>query len=301
MNYKLARCCNPIYGDDVFGFISSDGVVKIHRSDCPNSAHIRERYPLPHHIHTLERKSRRTIRRHHLRNRNRRYRYSHQHHIHNQQRTRHPAPQHSYRLTRRQFPRPSRRRRKLHGKSRRSYTQNQDHKRCQACATQQIRPDYTSFVKLPRRPSYPCSPAATRMPMPQDAWWPQAQASLDRGDYDSAFIYLDSLSAAYPRQIEAGRRGLALRPRAIEGRTNQEIIELQCYLQAHQATADSADPAVYGHPAVRGCIRRLLHGQRRAEKLPRMQHRSSTTDPIRRILHHFITGRTHHANTPPYH
>ncbi len=45
MNYKLARCCNPIYGDDVFGFISSDGVVKIHRSDCPNSAHIRERYP----------------------------------------------------------------------------------------------------------------------------------------------------------------------------------------------------------------------------------------------------------------
>ncbi len=67
----------------------------------------------------------------------------------------------------------------------------------------------------------------------------QAQASLDRGDYDSAFIYLDSLSAAYPRHIEAGRRGLALRPRAIEGRTNQEIIELQCYLQAHQATADS--------------------------------------------------------------
>lgn len=45
MNYKLARCCNPIYGDDVFGFISSDGVVKIHRSDCPNASHIRERYP----------------------------------------------------------------------------------------------------------------------------------------------------------------------------------------------------------------------------------------------------------------
>jgi len=45
MNYKLARCCNPIYGDDVFGFISSDGVVKIHRADCPNARHIRERYP----------------------------------------------------------------------------------------------------------------------------------------------------------------------------------------------------------------------------------------------------------------
>lgn len=45
MNYKLARCCNPIYGDDVFGFISSDGVVKIHRNDCPNARNIRERYP----------------------------------------------------------------------------------------------------------------------------------------------------------------------------------------------------------------------------------------------------------------
>ena len=45
MNYKMARCCNPIYGDSVFGFISSDGVVKVHRDDCPNAAHIRERYP----------------------------------------------------------------------------------------------------------------------------------------------------------------------------------------------------------------------------------------------------------------
>ena len=45
MNYKLARCCNPIYGDDVFGFISSDGAVKVHRSDCPNARHIRARYP----------------------------------------------------------------------------------------------------------------------------------------------------------------------------------------------------------------------------------------------------------------
>lgn len=45
LNYRLARCCNPIYGDKVFGFISGDGVVKIHRSDCPNAMHLRQRYP----------------------------------------------------------------------------------------------------------------------------------------------------------------------------------------------------------------------------------------------------------------
>ncbi len=45
LNYKMARCCSPIYGDKVFGFISSDGVVKIHRDDCPNARNIRERYP----------------------------------------------------------------------------------------------------------------------------------------------------------------------------------------------------------------------------------------------------------------
>lgn len=45
MNYKLARCCNPIYGDDVFGFISAEGVIKIHRNDCPNAANIRQRFP----------------------------------------------------------------------------------------------------------------------------------------------------------------------------------------------------------------------------------------------------------------
>ncbi len=45
MSYRMARCCNPIYGDEVFGFVSAEGVIKIHRSDCPNAAHIRERYP----------------------------------------------------------------------------------------------------------------------------------------------------------------------------------------------------------------------------------------------------------------
>lgn len=45
LSYKFARCCNPIYGDDVFGFISSDGTVKIHKNSCPNAANIRSRYP----------------------------------------------------------------------------------------------------------------------------------------------------------------------------------------------------------------------------------------------------------------
>lgn len=45
LNYKLAKCCNPIYGDNVFGFVSSEGVVKIHRVDCPNAANIKEKYP----------------------------------------------------------------------------------------------------------------------------------------------------------------------------------------------------------------------------------------------------------------
>jgi len=45
LNYRLARCCNPIHGDKVFGFISAEGVIKIHRIDCPNAINIRSRYP----------------------------------------------------------------------------------------------------------------------------------------------------------------------------------------------------------------------------------------------------------------
>ncbi len=45
VNYKLARCCNPIYGDKIQGFIASDGAIKIHRTDCKNLRHLKERYP----------------------------------------------------------------------------------------------------------------------------------------------------------------------------------------------------------------------------------------------------------------
>ncbi len=45
LNYKMAKCCNPIYGDNVFGFVSAEGVIKIHRTDCPNAANIRAKSP----------------------------------------------------------------------------------------------------------------------------------------------------------------------------------------------------------------------------------------------------------------
>ncbi|MBQ9556247.1 MAG: bifunctional (p)ppGpp synthetase/guanosine-3',5'-bis(diphosphate) 3'-pyrophosphohydrolase [Muribaculaceae bacterium] len=45
VNYKLAKCCNPIFGDRIEGFIASDGAIKIHRSDCKNLRHLKGRYP----------------------------------------------------------------------------------------------------------------------------------------------------------------------------------------------------------------------------------------------------------------
>lgn len=44
LEFKLAKCCNPIYGDEVFGFVTVTGGIKIHRQDCPNAGQMRERF-----------------------------------------------------------------------------------------------------------------------------------------------------------------------------------------------------------------------------------------------------------------
>ena len=44
IDYQLARCCNPIYGDDVFGFVTVSGGIKIHRTDCPNAPELQKRF-----------------------------------------------------------------------------------------------------------------------------------------------------------------------------------------------------------------------------------------------------------------
>ena len=45
LDYKLSRCCNPVFGDDVFGFVTRTDGIKIHRISCPNAARLIERYP----------------------------------------------------------------------------------------------------------------------------------------------------------------------------------------------------------------------------------------------------------------
>ena len=45
IQYKLAKCCNPIKGDEVFGFVTINSGITIHRCDCPNAKRMRENYP----------------------------------------------------------------------------------------------------------------------------------------------------------------------------------------------------------------------------------------------------------------
>lgn len=44
IDYSLSKCCRPIYGDDVFGFVTVSGGIKIHRCDCPNAPELRRRF-----------------------------------------------------------------------------------------------------------------------------------------------------------------------------------------------------------------------------------------------------------------
>ena len=44
LDFQMARCCQPVYGDEVFGFVTSGGGIKIHRENCPNASQLRQRF-----------------------------------------------------------------------------------------------------------------------------------------------------------------------------------------------------------------------------------------------------------------
>ncbi len=45
LDYRLAKCCNPVFGDSVFGFVTISEGIKIHRTSCPNAHNLISRYP----------------------------------------------------------------------------------------------------------------------------------------------------------------------------------------------------------------------------------------------------------------
>ena len=45
LDYRMAKCCNPVFGDDVFGFVTRTEGIKIHRMSCPNASRLMEMYP----------------------------------------------------------------------------------------------------------------------------------------------------------------------------------------------------------------------------------------------------------------
>ena len=44
IDFQMAKCCQPVYGEEVFGFVTNGGGIKIHRTDCPNAPQLRQRF-----------------------------------------------------------------------------------------------------------------------------------------------------------------------------------------------------------------------------------------------------------------
>ena len=97
INYKFSKCCNPIYGDKIMGFISSSGAIKIHRMDCGNVKNLMEKFPYRVQV-AMVGQTWQPIRRHAESSRAGRHWYRYQHHFAHQQGGRHRAAQHFHQL-----------------------------------------------------------------------------------------------------------------------------------------------------------------------------------------------------------